>query len=391
MPARPLDGPALATATVLGAVGPRGRRAAIALDTAVLLGPRPVWRAARRGRDGGVPGRPARDAVYRRVWKDAADAVGAGHHDLGRGFAELRRAGQVVRVFHQITPLDDPVTLSLALDKPLVHRWLAASGVGVPEHVRFSHHDERPALMLLERTGTCVIKPATGTAGGEGVTAGVRTPADLRRARLRAGAFGDDLLAEHQAPGLLHRILLLDGELLDVIVDGPPHVTGDGDSTVEELIAAENDHRLAARGEAGLELLKLDADLVFALRASGLSLGSVLVAGRRVPVKTVTNDRGPEDSLTYRGIVHDDVLGQARRAIDAIGLRLGGVDVVAPRIDRPLGETGGVVLEVNGTPGIHRHYHVADRGKARRVAEPILERMLCEATTGRVPVGPPGG
>jgi hypothetical protein len=35
-----------------------------------------------------------------------------------------------------------------------------------------------------------------------------------------------------------------------------------------------------------------------------------------------------------------------------------------------------VVAEVNGTPGIHHHYHVADRANATPVAVPILERAL---------------
>lgn len=348
----------------------------MALDTAALLGTRRTWRLARRARSLGVPGRTARDAVYRRIWADAAAAVGAHHRDLGSGFAELHRSPKTVRVFHQVTPLDDPVALRVALDKPLGHRLLTAQGVPVPEHVGFTFFDERPALDLLARVGRCVVKPAVGTAGGEGVTAGVTTASELRRARLRAGCFGDDMLAERHVPGLLHRFLLLDGELLDVVVDRPPHVDGDGQSTVEELMAAENARRLAAAGEEGLELLDFDADLAFALRAEGLGLGSVLAAGVHARVKSVTNDRGPKDSATYRGAVHADVLGQVRATAAAVGLRLSGVDIVAPGIDRPLEQTGGVVLEVNGTPGIHRHYQVVDRAHATRVAEPILERAL---------------
>jgi len=374
-----VDGLGLAVAAMLGRAGRRGRRVAVALDNAALLGARRVWRSTRRARSQGVPGRPARDAVYRQIWKGAAAAVGADFRDLGSGFAELHRSGRTVRVFHQVTPLDDPVALRVALDKPFGHRLLAAKGVRVPEHVAFTFSDERPALDLLERVGRCVVKPAVGTAGGEGVMAGVATATDLQRARLRAGCFGEEMLAERQAPGLVHRFLLLDGDVLDVVVDRPPHLAGDGLSTVEELVVAENARRLAAVGEQGLELLGLDADLVFALRAEGLALASVLPAGSTARVKSVTNDRGPQDSLTYRGAVHADVLEQVRASVAAIGLRLAGVDVVAPGVDRPLEQTGGVVLEVNGTPGIHRHYQVVDRAGATRVAEPILERTLLDS------------
>ena len=65
-----------------------------------------------------------------------------------------------------------------------------------------------------------------------------------------------------------------------------------------------------------------------------------------------------------------------RRAAAAVGLRLAGVDVITPDASQPLESAGGVVAEVNGTPGIHHHYHVADTAKATPVAVPILERVL---------------
>jgi D-alanine-D-alanine ligase-like ATP-grasp enzyme len=52
------------------------------------------------------------------------------------------------------------------------------------------------------------------------------------------------------------------------------------------------------------------------------------------------------------------------------------VDVIAPDVSQPLEQSGGVVAEVNGTPGIHHHYHVADPANATRVAVPILQRVL---------------
>jgi cyanophycin synthetase len=58
-----------------------------------------------------------------------------------------------------------------------------------------------------------------------------------------------------------------------------------------------------------------------------------------------------------------------------VGLRFAGIDVIAPEAARSLAE-GGVVLEVNCTPGIHHHYAVADPDAASRVAVPVLEHLL---------------
>lgn len=367
LPAAP---PALRLA---GRAGPVGRRLAGAADTARLLGPAVAWRA-RRDRRRPVPGSAARDQVYLDLWRQAAAAVGAVHTDLGGGFAALCRDGREVRVRHQLTPLDDPVALALALDKPRCRALLAAAGVPCPDQVTFTAAAAADAVALLRATGGVVVKPAVGTAGGDGVTSGVRTPADLHRAAWRAARHGPLLVAERQVAGDLHRVLLLEGRVLDVVTDRAPAVVGDATATVEELLRAENDRRRAAGGAGGLELLAPDLDLVLALRAQGLGLRSVPAAGQRVAVKGITNDRGPRDSTTYRGRLHDDVLRACRAAADAVGLRLAGIDVLAPALDAPL--TDGVVLEVNGAPGLHRHYQVADPAAATRVAEPVLERLL---------------
>lgn len=66
-------------------------------------------------------------------------------------------------------------------------------------------------------------------------------------------------------------------------------------------------------------------------------------------------------------------------AARASRLRLAGVDLVTPDRTRPLGEMSGAVLEVNGTPGLHYHYQVADLDQATPVAVPILDALLSAA------------
>ena len=41
-----------------------------------------------------------------------------------------------------------------------------------------------------------------------------------------------------------------------------------------------------------------------------------------------------------------------------------------------------MLIEVNGGPGLHHHYHVADRQAATRVCVPILEYLLSTAVPG---------
>jgi cyanophycin synthetase len=184
------------------------------------------------------------------------------------------------------------------------------------------------------------------------------------------------LLIERQSPGHVYRFLFLDGLLLDVLHTGPATVTGNGQSNLYGLVAAENSRRLAARGEAGLSMLSLDRDLVATLERYGLTLKAVPDQGQVVHVKTATNDSCLEDNWSVMRYVSPDLIAEVASAVSATGLELAGVDVITPDISRSLADAEGVILEVNGGPALHRHYHVRNDDQAVRVASPILEHLL---------------
>lgn len=277
----------------------------------------------------------------------------------------------------QSTDLDAEVTLELASDKGLVHSFLTGAGLPVPEHLAFDHRDLGAAAGFLERAGgPCVVKPGSGSGGGWGLASNVRTREQLARAVLNASRYSSRILIERQAPGALHRILVLDGEVIGVVRRRPPTVEGDGRSTLAELIAAENRRRLDAHGHAGLWPLRVDLDSLFTLEGLGQRLDAVPPAGAIVTVKNVTNENRLEDNETVTEPVGEGLAREARTAAELVGLRLAGLDVIAQDLSQPLAEGGGVVLEVNGAPGLSHHYHVADATKATPVAVPILERLL---------------
>jgi cyanophycin synthetase len=95
-----------------------------------------------------------------------------------------------------------------------------------------------------------------------------------------------------------------------------------------------------------------------------------------VAVKTAVSQNGPADNESVLGTVGDALVADATRAADAVGVRLAGVDVITNDPGVSLRDSGGAVLEVNATPGLHYHYEVRDPAGAVPVAELILERLL---------------
>jgi hypothetical protein len=359
--------------------GSLGRSWASRLDIARSAGGRYALHRRREQVREDEVGTRSLERHYRDVWAEAAEELGAELIELEAGFLEIRRGGISTRVWRQLSVLDEAVSLRLALDKTIVHRLLTARGIQVPRYLEFACTDLAPALgFMAESSGkdgnsSFVVKPAAGGRGGAAVTGCVRSEIELARASLSAARLDARLLIERQVPGDMYRLLFLDGELVDVVLRLSPHVTGDGKSSVRELIVRENERRLeVALPQA---LITIDLDCIFTLATGGRSLSTVAAAGERLQVKSASSENREDENHTIRAYA-PEVIEESAEAARAVGLRLAGVDVVTPDIMRPLAEAGGTIIEVNGTPGFQYHYTVADPAGATRIAIPVLERVF---------------
>jgi cyanophycin synthetase len=319
--------------------------------------------------------REARGAFYLRAWDRAADSVGARFSLLSDTVGEISRDERRLRVAENTTSLDDPVSLQLAGDKPAVYALLSRLGIPVPPHRMIGRADRRDlARHLRSLTPPLVVKPAAGTGAGDGVSTGVATLGRLRHAVAWALAFAPRALIEEQIDGDCYRVLILDGEVLDTVLRRPSCVVGDGSSTIRALVDAENFRRLAAGADRAQALLRRDPDLVATLAAQGLSPRSRPERGRRVTLKRVINDNRAEENEPANGRLCVSILEAARRAAQAVGLRLAGVDLICRDPTVPLERSGGKIIEVNATPGFYYHYHRL--GTAFPVADHLLRKFF---------------
>jgi D-alanine-D-alanine ligase-like ATP-grasp enzyme len=326
-----------------------------------------------------VPAR--REAFTRRMWEEAAAVVGASFSEPSPRLFEFAREDLAVHVLGGRTPFADPVSIELASAKDLAYALLTHAGVRVPEHIVASDGDREAARSFLETGPTpVVVKPARGGGAGLGVTPSIETAAQLERAMRRAGFTSERLIVERQAVGEQFRFLLLDGEVLDVIRRDRPQVIGDGSSTIEELMFAEYDRRLATDTAEGMKPFPVDLDCLFTLERQGLRLSTRPQKGTTVVVKTASNISGGLACVTVREPVAPEVVHEVRAAAAAVGVRLAGVDVVAPDVERSLATSSGVVLEVNPIPGLGHHYNVAEPEAATPVAVRVLEALFAERT-----------
>ncbi|NML13571.1 cyanophycin synthetase [Azohydromonas caseinilytica] len=275
------------------------------------------------------------------------------------------------------------VSESIAQDKDLTKKLLAAAGVPVPIGRPVSSVDE--AWAVAQEIGLpVVLKPQDGNQG-KGVTVNVVTREHLEIAYKAAAEIGE-VLVEKYLPGCDYRLLVVGERLVAAARRDPPQVIGDGRHTVRELVEQVNADPKRGDGHAtSLTKIRLDEIALARLDVQGLTPESVPEKGRRVILRNNANLSTGGTATDVTDDVHPDVAARAVAAAQMIGLHICGVDVVCESVLRPLEEQSGGVVEVNAAPGLRMHLSPS-YGKGRNVGEAMISHLYAPGDDGRIPV-----
>ena len=288
------------------------------------------------------------------------------------------------RIQATVTGRTPHIAVEIAGDKEQTNTLLADLGLPVPKQALV--HDPDDAVDEAARIGyPVVMKPYNGN-HGRGVSVGLTGPDEVRRAFALAAEHSDAVLVETYIAGHDHRMLVVDGELVAVSKRVPGQVTGDGVHTVAELVAALNaDPRRGIGHEKVLTQIRLDEQALGLLAARGWTPETVPQANAEVLLRRTANLSTGGTAEDVTDVVHPDNAEMAVRAIQAVGLDVGGVDFLAPDITRSYKDAGGAICEVNAAPGFRMHM-APSAGKARDVAARVIDMLFPPNMPATVPI-----
>jgi D-alanine-D-alanine ligase-like ATP-grasp enzyme len=316
------------------------------------------------------------EKYYRSYWGSAACSVGAELRELDDQILEISDGKHRTYVRGHRVMLDTHLSLRIAENKHLTYKLLEEAGYRGPSYIVYDLASIPKAAEFMEHLNTMVvIKPMQGTGGGNGITTNIHSRRQLKYASVWASGYDVNLLIERQIPGNSYRLLYLGGRFVDAVRRDPPRVVGDGRCALRKLIAMENRRR--AEGDAVLSLCHITTDLEckYHLANAGMLLNYIPVAGESVVVKTVVNQNSYREN--HRELmVHPSIIELGERLVSALNLELAGVDIIAPTLAMPLQDSGGVINEINTTPGLHYHDLIADRAGVPDVGKLVLQYIF---------------
>ncbi len=211
--------------------------------------------------------------------------------------------------------------------------------------------NEQDALKIAGELGYPVVVKPSDKDGGLGVAADLRTPEEVSAAYVAARKISASVLVERFIPGRDYRLVVFHGRLVWAVEREPGGVTGDGTSTIAELVEAAN--RDPNRGDGPLQpmkLLALDDEARHMLSRAGLDETSVLPANRFVRIRRAANVATGGRPVAVFDKVHPDNAALAIQAAEAFRLDLAGIDLLLPDIAVSWQESGGAICEANAQP-----------------------------------------
>lgn len=324
----------------------------------VRLGPssRAILRAAKR-----------RNIPYLRLNSGSLVQLGEGRHQR--------------RIWTAETDATSAIAEAIASDKDLTKRLLRQVGVPVP-HGRAVTSAEDAWVAANEIGFPVVVKPCNAN-HQRGISIELSTKPEILTAYDWAVKDGEteDILVERFALGHHHRLLVVGNQLVAAAKGHSECVVGDGVSTIEQLVALENQD--PRRGEAytdPLGIIKLTEPAIIELNKQGYRPDSIPELGKRVVVQ-----RTGDLTTDCTNEVHPDTAEQAVLAARVVGLDIAGLDILAKDISMPLDGQRGAVVEVNAGPSLSPHVSPL-YGKPQKVGDAIVAMLFPPNEQGHIKI-----
>lgn len=167
--------------------------------------------------------------------------------------------------------------------------------------------------------------------------------------------------------GKEYRLLAYGDNIIGALEMVPPHVVGDGKSSIQDLIEKKNislDKKII-----------IHEKLIKTLTNSKLFLNSVPKLNDHILLQENSCLAEGGSTVDRTNIVHESIRDLAIKAMQAVNLKLGGIDLICEDISKDANSQKVSFLEINNYPSLSIH-HEPTIGKHRNVIKIILKDIF---------------
>ncbi len=278
------------------------------------------------------------------------------------------------------TDLSSDIAVDIVGNKHETKKLLEKFSIPTPAGYVVCTEDE--AVKAFESMPSGVVLKPLNDNQGQGVSLNPSDPTAVKLAFHHAQQFSSKVMVEEFLSGKNYRVLLVGGKMVGASERQACKVTGDGVSTLEELVSRENENPLRGEGhEKSLTKITLTPNL----RSGLLKMRSVPRIGFEIENSADINLSTGATAKDVTDEVHVSVRLMCERSARLVNLDICGIDLMLADISKPLPQDGGGIIEINAAPDLRMHIH-PDAEKSRDVGGAIVEMLYPNNAPSRIPI-----
>lgn len=247
-------------------------------------------------------------------------------------------------------------------DKNILKREFSKYKIPVPKYFRVPmfYKNKLPAIFSLFKT-PIIVKPQLGSRGRH-TTTNINNLDHFTKAVSIARQICPYVIIEEHLEGSVCRATLVGGVLAGFYRGQAPGITGDGESTIRELIIKKDSSR-----KERVEKIRVDEELLNHISRFGFGIDDVLPKGSSI---TLTHHVGRLFGGTTQEMIdelHPSFIPILEKAAKVVGLDVAGFDCIIPDPTKEADSQKWGIIECNTLPFIDLHYFALE-GKPRNIA-----------------------
>lgn len=317
-------------------------------------------------------------------YKYEAQKLGLNYSLVLDNVIQISDSNTILNVWQSGTDLDGKGSLHIAGNKKYCYKVFQHNGIPVPRHKVLKSGDVKGVFdFKREIANPVVIKPAKDTGDASGVFINLESFWSIFQAANYIRIFGPEMIVEEFITGKNYRLLFCYGDFIGACERMPSSVKGDGIHSVQQLISIENETRLpigdikefTPDSRPLLYKIQITSELKETLKEQNMTLSSVPEKDRIAGLQPICHWLYGGQYIDVTEDVHHEYIQVAKQAVDSLGIKLAGVDLIAKDIINFNG-SGYAINEVNTTPAILVHYEVQNQKSRKNVCRTIIEQYF---------------
>lgn len=311
--------------------------------------------------------------IHYKLMCETSQKFGFKYEILGNNISKIiTDIGEIF--FYDFIAQDTSVASHYACSNKWITKYfLKKASINTPLGKIFTKNEKEKCLKWIEAINSPVAVKPVNSIHSKGIHLNIQDKESFNIGWDTALKYSDKILVEEMVKGDDHRLVLVGDKFVAATIKTPPTVTGDGESTIKELVDKKNLLRKQNPHTASKKPISFNYTIKEHLNKQNLTPESILPLDKKIIISPIPNISAGGEHRDITDNVHPEFIEIIKNVSKALPFQGHlAVDLLTEDITKPPDTQEWNILEVNESLSLpHNHYPLY--GESRDVCSEVIK------------------